>query len=98
MHVAELGLATATDVEIFDHAVAERMIVITADSDFPMLLALRRATSPSVVHLRHGSELAPKDQAALLVANLPGLVPALEAGAIASLASDRLRLRDLPSQ
>lgn len=96
IHVADVGLATATDDEIFDHAVAERLIVITADSDFPMMLALRRATSPSVVHLRHVAELGPEDHAALLVANLPGLMPALGDGAIASLAPNRVRLRDLP--
>jgi len=96
VHVVEVGLMTATDDRIFDVATEERMAVITADSDFPMMLALRRATSPSVVHLRHIAELAPAAQAALLVANLPGLVPELEKGVIASLAPNRLRLRDLP--
>lgn len=96
LHVADLGLATASDDEIFDQAASDEMVVITADSDFPMMLALRRATSPSVVHLRHVTELSPKEHAALLVANLPALVDALDRGAIASLAPDRVRLRDLP--
>ena len=95
VHVGDVGLLTASDELIFDHAVDERMAVVTADSDFPMLLALRRTANPSVVHLRHVAELAPEDHAALLVANLP-VMPALEKGAIASLAPNRLRLRDLP--
>ena len=51
-HVADIGLATATDSEIFDHAVSEGFVIFTADSDFAMLLALRRSTSPSVIQLR----------------------------------------------
>lgn len=96
VHVADVGLLTAADERIFDHAVEQRMAIVTADSDFPMLVALRRATNPSVVHLRHISELAPEDQAALLIANLPALMPELEKGVIASLAPNRLRVRDLP--
>ena len=96
VHVGDVGLLTASDERIFDHAVDERMAVVTVDSDFPMLLALRRTANPSVVHLRHVAELAPDAHAALLVANLPVLMPELEKGVIASLAPNRLRLRDLP--
>jgi predicted nuclease of predicted toxin-antitoxin system len=56
VHVADLGLVTASDDEIFDRASAEGFTVVTADSDFGMLLALRRASSPSIVHLRHVAE------------------------------------------
>ena len=41
IHVADLGLLTATDDEIFDRAVDEALVIVTADSDFGMLLALR---------------------------------------------------------
>ncbi|MGF1595449.1 MAG: DUF5615 family PIN-like protein [Acidimicrobiales bacterium] len=51
-HVVDLGLATASDFEIFDRAVQDHYVVVTSDSDFPMLLALRRASNPSVIHLR----------------------------------------------
>lgn len=37
LHVADAGLLTATDDTIFEYAVAERCVVITADSDFPMI-------------------------------------------------------------
>jgi predicted nuclease of predicted toxin-antitoxin system len=66
-HVGEVGLLMADDSMIFDHAVAEASVVVTADSDFPMLLALRRADSPSVVLLRHVAELAPEAHTALLL-------------------------------
>jgi predicted nuclease of predicted toxin-antitoxin system len=96
IHVADLDLVTATDDVIFDRAVEVGRLVITADSDFGMLLALRRATSPSVVHLRHVAELLPEDHLALLVANLPKIAEDLERGAIASLSPSRLAVRDLP--
>ena len=47
-HVADLGLVTATDGEIFDRAAEQGLVVVTADSDFGALLAMRRSTSPSV--------------------------------------------------
>lgn len=95
-HVAEVGLLTATDPEIFDHAVGNGFAVVTADSDFPMLLALRRAESPSVIHLRHVAELGPDDHAQLLLANLPTVTDDLERGAIVSMSPTRLAIRDLP--
>jgi predicted nuclease of predicted toxin-antitoxin system len=87
---------TAADDEIFDRAAADGLTVVTADSDFGMLLAFRRATSPSVVHLRHVAELPPGDHLALLVANLAQVVEDLERGAIVSLSPTRLAVRDLP--
>jgi len=96
IHVADLGLLTATDDEIFDRAASDGRCVVTADSDFGMLLAMRRATSPSVIHLRHVAELGPDSHLALLLANLPQLSTDLEKGAIASLSPSRLSVRDLP--
>ncbi len=95
-HVVDLGLMTATDEEIFDRAASESLVVVTADSDFGMLLALRRASSPSVVHLRQVAELPPEDHIALLAANLPAITDDLDRGAIASLSPTRLAIRDLP--
>lgn len=96
LHVVDLGLQIAPDATIFDRAVAEHLTVVTADSDFGMLLALRRSTSPSVVHLRHVAELTPDVHAALLVANLPVIEADLDRGAIVSLSPTRLAVRDLP--
>jgi predicted nuclease of predicted toxin-antitoxin system len=96
VHVADLGLVTATDDVIFDRAAEEGLVIVTADSDFGSLLAVRRATSPSVVHLRHVAELVAEDHLALLVANLPQIADDLERGAIVSLSPNRLAIRDLP--
>jgi predicted nuclease of predicted toxin-antitoxin system len=95
-HVAELGLLTATDRTILDRAEADGFIVVTADSDFPMMLALSGASMPSVVLLRGVAELTPDAHGQLLVANLPVVREDLEHGAIVSLSPDRIRVRDLP--
>ncbi len=95
-HVEDLALGIATDEEIFDRSTAEGFTVVTADSDFGMLLALRRTTSPSVIHLRHVAELSPDAHVALLVANLPQIADDLDQGAIVSLSPSRLAVRDLP--
>jgi predicted nuclease of predicted toxin-antitoxin system len=87
---------TADDSEIFDHAIDHDFVVVTADSDFGMLLALRGTRSPSVVHLRHVAEASPDDHAALLMSNLPLIADDLRRGVIASLSPARLALRDLP--
>jgi predicted nuclease of predicted toxin-antitoxin system len=54
VHAADVGLGTASDREVLDRAAAERRIVVTADTDFPQLLALSRARTPGVILLRGG--------------------------------------------
>jgi predicted nuclease of predicted toxin-antitoxin system len=61
-----------------------------------MLLATRRASTPSVVQLRHVNELRPDAQAELLLANLPVVQGHLDQGAIVSLSPARLAVRSLP--
>lgn len=96
LHVADIGLLHASDDTIFDRAADEGCVVVTADSDFPMMLALRRAHRPSVVVLRHITELPRLRQGELLMSNLPLVEDDLERGAIVSLSPTRLAVRDLP--
>jgi predicted nuclease of predicted toxin-antitoxin system len=96
VHVRELGMQAASDEEIFDHAAQDDRVVVSADTDFGTLLAARKQTSPSVILFRHGSQHRPSDQVALLKANLPQLVSALEAGSIVVIQPDRVRIRALP--
>lgn len=95
-HVADVGLLTADDGAIFDYAAEHGLVVVTGDTDFPMLLALRRSTSPSVVLLRDLAALAPAQQAALLATNLAAVSDELERGAVVSLSPRSLRWRSLP--
>lgn len=96
IHVADLGLLAAADTEILHRAADDGYTVITADSDFPTMLALTGAATPSVVHLRHINELTGREQAALLIANLPTVLDDLQHGAIVSLSPTRMAVRRLP--
>jgi len=49
VHVGDCGLEAAPDNDFFEHAKKEGRIVVSADTDFGALLALRRETEPSVV-------------------------------------------------
>ena len=80
---------------IFDRAAADGDVLITADSDFSMLLAARGAVGPSVVLLRHVAELHWSVHLALLVDNLPAVLQDLGAGAVASLSPTRMAVRRL---
>ena len=96
IHVKDIGLLTATDPEILQASAKEERILLTADSDFGALLALGSLASPSVLLLRSADHLRPTEQAELIGANLPQIAEDLEKGAIVSLTSDRLRVRELP--
>ncbi len=86
----------APDSVIFDRAASDGYVLVTADTDFSMLLALKQAPLPSVILLRRVSELSPGEQAQLLVSNLPALIEDLDRGVVVSLNPNRLAIRDLP--
>ena len=95
-HVAELGMLTASDEQIFDRAAIDGWVIVTADTDFSMLLALRAAGRPSVVLLRHVAELRPDAHGDLLLANLAAVSDDLQRDAIVSLSPTRMSVRSLP--
>ena len=80
VHVADVGLLSASDAVILAHAVASRQIVVSADTDFGELLAVSGAAEPSVVLLRSADRLTPDQQAAVLAENLPAVTAELDRG------------------
>jgi predicted nuclease of predicted toxin-antitoxin system len=54
VHASTIGLASAPDTAIIAHAKKEGRIVVTADLDYPRLLALSGAQSPAVILFRGG--------------------------------------------
>ena len=96
VHVLDYGMHAATDDAVFERAGLESRVIVSADTDFGTLLALREATSPSVILLRGASLRRADDQVALILRALPSIDAALRQGAIVVLERHRLRLRNLP--
>lgn len=89
-------MQAATDEEIFDLAAREDRIIVSADTDFGTILALRRSAEPSVIIFRRSSGRRPSEQAMLLLEQLQHVADALERGSVVVIEEDRLRIRALP--
>jgi predicted nuclease of predicted toxin-antitoxin system len=75
---------------------AEDRVVVSADTDFGMILAAQEAERPSFILFRDPNLLVATDYVALLLSALPALAPELVNGCVAVFRQGRLRVRKLP--
>jgi len=94
-HVSDIGMSTASDQMILNHAQVINATVVTLDSDFHQLLALNRAIEPSVIRIRieglRGLGIAKLIKQVVLTAALE-----ISKGAAITVTERGIRIRKLP--
>jgi len=95
IHVRDLGMAAASDPEIFDLATQQERVIVSADTDFGALLAFRLTAKPSFILFRQ-TDKRPAVQLQFLLIHLPQLQNDLDDGCVAVFEDHRIRLRALP--
>jgi len=96
VHVRDYGMQSASDAEILERALNENRIIVSADTDFGILLALRDDIEPSYILFRGMTTRRPEKQLQILLANLSALKESLEKGCIVVFDQNRIRVRNLP--
>ncbi len=96
VHVRDYRMHAEEDERIFLRAYQEDRIVISADTDFGTILALRKENKPSVILFRHGFPRNPEKQVPLLLVNLPQIEQSLMEGSVIIFENKRIRVRCLP--
>lgn len=95
IHVGDIGMAAASDIDILQFAKDKNRVVATLDADFHALLALSGASWPSVIRIRieglRGEALAD-----ILQQTIARCKEDLEFGAVVTVQERRTRLRRLP--
>jgi predicted nuclease of predicted toxin-antitoxin system len=96
LHVRDVGMQASTDGEIFELARSDDRVLVSADTDFGTLLALRKPAKPSLIIFRRTSGRRPEAQARLLLDCLPDIRESLDLGSVVVIEETRLRIRRLP--
>lgn len=94
-HVRDHGEHDATDIEIFAWAARENRVIVSSDTDFGTLLALRNEPKPSVIIFRRDWH-RPEAQIEAILNNLHQIEELLEEGAVIIFDRDKIRVRSLP--
>jgi predicted nuclease of predicted toxin-antitoxin system len=95
VHAHQIGKDRAPDDELLDIARRERRVIITADLDFPRLIALSLADGPGLILFR-GGNYSDREMCDLLTRVLRNVVPEVLERSICVVDSKRIRVTRLP--
>jgi predicted nuclease of predicted toxin-antitoxin system len=95
VHVREIAMGEAQDVDILEFAARESRVAVTLDRDFPQILALTAAKRPSVVLIRQ-QRLRAAAVAALLESLWREYEGVLESGCVVTVGAHGTRVHTLP--
>ena len=95
VHASDLALSRATDAEIIARAKEDARTIVTADLDYPRLLALAQSSVPSLILFR-GGDWSEAEVIARLSEVLATLAEAEISQSIIVVEKTRLRRRRLP--
>lgn len=96
VHTTELELERAEDSELLALAADQGRVVVSGDTDFGALLAMLRATEPSVILFRARHMPRAEHQVAVILQYLDDVADDLDQGAVLVITDDRIRVRHLP--
>ena len=96
IHVRDIDMHKCSDEEIFEFSKKEDRIIVSADTDFGTILALRNEAFPSVIIFRRTKGRKPLEQVALLLSNLEQIKTDLQKGSVVVIEDNRIRVRTLP--
>jgi predicted nuclease of predicted toxin-antitoxin system len=95
IHAYQIGKDRAPDIELLEIARRENRIIITADLDFPRLLALSLATGPGTILFR-GGNYSDVEMCKLLERVLEKVLPEVLESSICVVDKSRIRVARLP--
>ena len=96
VHVAEIQMSRASDVEILETAREQQRICVTLDADFHTHLAVTNAATPSVIRIRIEG-LKAEAFAQLLIEVWPQINNNVDLGAaMITITDQNVRVRSLP--
>jgi predicted nuclease of predicted toxin-antitoxin system len=96
VHVRDYGMHRAADPIILDRAQIEDRVLVSADSDFATLLAVRRLSKPSFMLFREADIVRAQDYAKKILSVIPVLGGELDTACVVVFRRGRIRVRSLP--
>ena len=95
VHVGDIGMSAATDLEILNKAVEMEAAVVTLDSDFHTILASTTKLHPSVIRIRIEGLKAP-ELSKIINTTLSAALSEVQEGSAVSVNDKGIRIHKLP--